>query len=166
MRILVFLLFLSPLAAAGQQNACMQFDLKRSSLDYMYSENGKDLYCTCYNMNDIKSYDLAYVAYCMDTVIKDQESFSIAHLKSTTGIELQDLKNVEEVEIDSVKGFEVLVKEKDKKSKKITLYYQLTLFKTLPDGSMRTYVINSIIFGEHKRNLGEVRSVARNMTLE
>lgn len=166
MRFLIYIALLLPFSAQSQQVGCFEWDVKHSVVDYLFSDGTKDFYCSCYALNEMKSFDLGFALGCKDTIVKDKEEYSKQWFAERFDMELKDVKKLKVVEIDSVKGIEIVHKYKDRTTKRVMYYYQLVLFRSYAGGQdMRLYSISSVIYGDHKHNLTLLRDIANSMTL-
>lgn len=167
MKFLFSLLVMIPLLGSAQQNKCIEFDMQRSAIGYLWSENGKDFYCSCPDLNEMKTYDIAFVAFCQDTLVKDKEAYVRSRMGLRSDIQPDDIKKLKTIEVDGVSGIEIIIKEKDNKTKSIRYHYQVVFFKPIDDGTdMTIYVMNSIVYGDHTHNLNVLKEIARTMKMK
>jgi hypothetical protein len=166
MKFLIYIALLLPFAGQAQQVGCFEWDVKHSVVDYLFSDGTKDFYCSCYGLNEMKSYDLGFALGCQDTIVKDKEGYSKQWFAKRFEMEIDDVKTLKVVEIDGASGIEIVHKYKNRKTKRIMYYYQLVVFRSYGnDQDMRLYTMSSVIYGDHAHNLNSLREIAKSMKL-
>lgn len=166
MKFLLYIAMLLPFSGQAQKVGCFEWDVKRSVVDYLFSDGTKDFYCSCYSLGEMKSYDLGFALGCRDTIVKDKEGYSKQWFSKQFDIEADDIKKLKVVEIDGASGIEIVHKYKDRKTKRIMYYYQLVIFRSYEEGQdMRTYSISSVIYGDHTHNIALLQDIAKSMKL-